>query len=169
MTPTSDTLVTVAIPTFNRAHFLERAARSVLDQTHTNLELWIYDNASEDDTPAVCAGLVDDPRVRIVRHESNIGFVPNQNVAYGGGAGAYVLVIGDDDILRPDSLASTVPHSPTTPITPPGTRNGNTFSIPFSRTIPPGAPSPINLQLTTPMRVPLLTGTTSSVTDIKFQ
>lgn len=109
MNASSDTLVTVAIPTFNRAHFLERAARSVLDQTHRNLELWIYDNASEDDTPAVCARLVDDPRVRIVRHESNIGFVPNQNAAYGGGAGEYILVIGDDDILRPDFLASTVP------------------------------------------------------------
>src|SRR5262245_43507207 len=100
--------VTVAIPTLNRASYLEEAARSVLAQTFSDLELLILDNASDDDTPEVVARLADDSRVSYVQRAHNIGFVPNQREAYYGGSGEYRIVIGDDDLLEPEHLERLV-------------------------------------------------------------
>jgi len=43
-------LVSVIIPTYNHAHFLERALQSVFDQTFKNLEIIVVDNHSQDNT-----------------------------------------------------------------------------------------------------------------------
>ena len=55
-------LVTVGIPTYNRASALTRALESVLAQDYTNLEVVISDNASTDDTCPKLSGL--DPRIQ---------------------------------------------------------------------------------------------------------
>ncbi|HMD51194.1 MAG TPA: glycosyltransferase, partial [Solirubrobacteraceae bacterium] len=61
----SEPLVSVGIPTYNRASRLRRAADSVLGQSYAELELVICDNASDDETEEVCLELSrGDPRVR---------------------------------------------------------------------------------------------------------
>ena len=99
------TLVSVGIPTYNRAAGLRRAAESVLSQTHAELELVISDNASSDDTAAVCAELcARDARVRCLRSESNRGPTANFNILYEAVSGEYAMVLSDDDWLEPDYL-----------------------------------------------------------------
>jgi glycosyltransferase involved in cell wall biosynthesis len=67
-------LINIGMPVYNGAEFLHRAVDSLLSQTEGNFELLISDNASTDDTEAICREyLKRDPRVRYVRHERNRG------------------------------------------------------------------------------------------------
>src|SRR5437868_11947619 len=64
-------LVSVLIPTYNRAHLLPRAIRSVLDQTYRALEVLVVDDGSTDDTRAVVAEFSRaDGRVQYVCREN---------------------------------------------------------------------------------------------------
>ena len=65
--------VTVGIPTWNRSALLREALDSVLAQTLRDLEVYVFDDGSSDDTAEVVAGY-DDPRVHYVR---NLGHPDN--------------------------------------------------------------------------------------------
>lgn len=102
--------LTIAFPTYNRSGYLRRALESVLGQLAdvprgVSVTLRVYDNASTDDTPAVCAELAArDPRLEVVRHADNIGGDANILAGLKGGEGDYVWVFGDDDYLRAGTL-----------------------------------------------------------------
>lgn len=66
-------LVTVVIPTYNRAKFITRAIESILKQTITNWKLLIIDDGSKDKTKEVVERYLDDPRIRYVRLNKNKG------------------------------------------------------------------------------------------------
>lgn len=96
-------LVSIAIPTFNRAHVIERALCSALEQTHRHLEIVISDNASSDATPQLCAAIAArDDRVRVLRRPRNSGPIANFNAAVAACRGDFILLLADDDWLAPD-------------------------------------------------------------------
>lgn len=98
-------LVTIAIPTFNRADRLTRTISSALAQTHGNIELIISDNASTDDTEALCTQFAaKDHRVQYVRHHSNLGPSANFNWLLSQGNGKYFMWLGDDDWIDPNYI-----------------------------------------------------------------
>ncbi len=96
-------LVSVILPTYNRADTLGTAMRSVLDQTHGNLELIVVDDASYDNTPALVAAL-DDGRVRYVRLSENSGPSRARNVGIGHAQGEYIAFQDSDDEWHPRKL-----------------------------------------------------------------
>jgi|GEM_PF-1476580 len=107
--PVLPPLVSIGIPTFNRGALLDRAVQSALAQTVTDLEVVISDNASSDDTAERCARWQErDPRVRIVRHATNIGPTANFNSLFSGFRGTYAMLLSDDDHLDPDYVATCV-------------------------------------------------------------
>lgn len=72
-------LVTIGIPTYNRADgYLKGAIQSALDQTYPNLEIFISDNCSSDNTGLLVKSFAD-PRIRYHRHDVNIGGNNNFN------------------------------------------------------------------------------------------
>lgn len=94
----SKTLVTVGIPTYNRAYYLETAIVSILDQTYSNVELIISDNASTDDTEAICQKFTaGDCRIRYVRQDNNIGPSRNFYEVLRLARGEYFAWLADDD------------------------------------------------------------------------
>ncbi len=99
----NEQLVSIGIPTYNRAAKLARAVESVLAQTHRNIELVIVDDASSDDTEwrarAMAAG---DGRVRYLRSAVNRGLSENFNLVCRELRGDYVMCLSDDDWLAPD-------------------------------------------------------------------
>jgi hypothetical protein len=99
-------LVSIGIPTFNRAAGLRRAAASALGQTHRHLELVISDNGSSDETPDVCARLAaSDQRVRVIRHPANRGPIANFNAVIDAFRGEYAVLLADDDWLDADYVS----------------------------------------------------------------
>jgi len=107
---TSSPLLTVAIPTWNRATYLEQnlaQIRAELAKIAPGLvEVLVSDNCSTDATPAVvesaiAAGLP----IRYVRNETNLGWALNFAQSYDLASGKYLLLFGDDDMFVDGSLS----------------------------------------------------------------
>lgn len=95
----STPLVTIGIPTYNRAERLEHCLQRVLLQTYSNLEILISDNCS----PDLAVKLVGeqyafkDERIHYFRQDTNIGIEPNFNYVLSKGNGEYFMWMADDD------------------------------------------------------------------------
>src|SRR5665811_9119 len=76
-------------------------------QTYRDFELLILDDASTDETPAVCASL-DDPRIHCVRHPRNLGMTANWNKGFELARGRFVSLLHDDDQWESRFLERTV-------------------------------------------------------------
>jgi hypothetical protein len=99
-------LVTIAIPTYNRAKsYLPAALCSVLAQSYPRLEVLVADNASTDETASLVQR-VSDGRVRFFRHQINIGANRNYNFCLSQARGGYFLLLHDDDAIDGDFVAA---------------------------------------------------------------
>ena len=96
-------LVTVVIPTRNRARLLGLTLRSVLRQQEVAFEVIVVDEGSTDDTPAMLAGL-GDGRIRVIRHEIPQGVSSARNRGTADARGNWVAFVDDDDLWAPDKL-----------------------------------------------------------------
>ncbi len=99
--------ITVALPTYNAAHWLPGAIDSVLAQDFRDFELLVLDNASTDGTAAVMARY-QDPRVVYRVNDRNLGFAGNVHQGCRLARGDYVVILGADDILLPGFLGAAV-------------------------------------------------------------
>ena len=93
-------LFTVAIPTYNRAEKLAYTMSCVLQQTFTDFELIVSDNASPDHTAEVVRRF-NDARIRYVRHSENIGAYANWANCTDIAQGDWLVFNQDDDLLCP--------------------------------------------------------------------
>ena len=101
--------VSVLVPTFNRSGYLAQALDSVLAQTHRNLEIIIGDNASTDDTPAVCAAYAArDDRIEVVRRSENLDYYGNSMDLLARAGSDHVKFCLDDDLLMPRAVERLV-------------------------------------------------------------
>jgi len=89
-------LVSVVIPTYNRAATLPRAIKSVLGQDYDNLKLIIVDDASTDETAEVLSRF-DDPRMRVIWHEQNKGGGAARNTGIDAAEGEFIAFQDSDD------------------------------------------------------------------------
>jgi glycosyltransferase involved in cell wall biosynthesis len=97
--------VSAVITTYNRAHFLKRAIRSVLEQTFQDFEIVVVNDASRDNgaTDAVVESF-HDPRIKYFRHESNKGIGVTRNTGVLNSSGKYIAFLDDDDAWLPKKL-----------------------------------------------------------------
>ena len=100
----SEPLVTIAIPLHNSAAFIGETVASALGQTHQNIEVLVLDDGSTDGSARIVAS-IDDPRLRLIRHESNIGMAHNYNRAIENFRGDYLMWLSHDDVLLPGHVA----------------------------------------------------------------
>ncbi len=96
-------LITVAIPTYNRARFLAEAVQSALDQTYPHLEVVIVDDGSTDDTASLLNTFCD-PRVRCFT-KAHSGGPETRNRCVAEARGEFLVWLDSDDILLADTLA----------------------------------------------------------------
>jgi glycosyltransferase involved in cell wall biosynthesis len=92
--------VTVLMPTYNVAPYVREAIDSVLQQTYHDFELLVIDDCSTDDTVSVVRS-IDDPRIRIVQNEKNVGLAENLNRGLSHITTEYVARMDGDDIAEP--------------------------------------------------------------------
>lgn len=102
----AEPLVSVIMTTFNSAATVAYAVRSILAQTHANLELFIVDDRSSDETPRLLAELAAaDPRIKVLHNETNSGTYLAKNRAMEQATGTYVTFHDSDDWAHPERLA----------------------------------------------------------------
>lgn len=96
-------LVTVVIPTWNRAQLVEEAIASVVEQTYANWELLVVDDGSSDDT-AGRLGRRALPNLRVIQtaHLGHIGKL--RNLGARAGTGAFIAFLDSDDLWLPKKL-----------------------------------------------------------------
>jgi glycosyltransferase involved in cell wall biosynthesis len=100
-------LVSVVMPLFNAEKYVGDAVESVLNQSYTNFELIIINDASTDKSAACVQGIVD-RRIVIVENENNLGIVASRNRGLALAKGKYIAVLDSDDIALPNRLEKQV-------------------------------------------------------------
>ena len=98
-------LVTLGIPAYNAERFIAKALDSLLQQTITDFELIVSDNASTDGTRDICEYYArQDRRVRYIRQPVNIGAPRNWNAIVHHARGAYFKWSSANDYCSPSML-----------------------------------------------------------------
>src|SRR5438105_3695305 len=101
----SQELVSVVVPTFNRAYCLSQAVDSALSQTHRDVEVIVVDDASRDATPELMRERYgNEPRVRYYRLPSNGGVARARNTALEKATGDFIAFLDSDDVWKPWKL-----------------------------------------------------------------
>ncbi len=95
-------LVSVIVPTYNRAELLRLTIESVLAQRWQPLELIVVDDGSRDGTPALLRSYGD--RLRVIRQD-NAGGTAARNAGTRAARGAYLNWLDHDDLMHPDKIA----------------------------------------------------------------
>lgn len=106
---TAQPLLTIAIPTWNRASYLEQNLAQLRSETYSvppgQVELLISDNHSTDNTAQVVENAMREGlAIRYVRNSENIGWGRNFTQCFELASGRYLLLLGDDDLLTDGAL-----------------------------------------------------------------
>lgn len=105
MNPTIPGLASVIIPVHNRPSLVQEAVASVLAQTYRPLEIWVVDDGSTDDTPAVLARLArDHPQMIQVIRQTNQGPGLAREAGRRRARGEFLQYLDSDDLLMPCKL-----------------------------------------------------------------
>lgn len=99
-------LVSVIIPTYNRAHLIKRSAMSVLNQTYSNLELIIVDDGSTDNTEEVVKS-IDDNRVIYIKQPNQCACAARNN-GIDHAQGEFIAFQDSDDVWHLDKLEKQI-------------------------------------------------------------
>jgi glycosyltransferase involved in cell wall biosynthesis len=102
-------LISVVIPAYNRARSIGRAISGALAQTYENIEIVVVDDASLDDTVARVEALAH-PKVRLVRHATNMGAGAARNTGVAAARGDWIAFQDSDDDWLPEKLARQAAH-----------------------------------------------------------
>ena len=91
-------LVSLCMPTWNRAASLAASLVTTCGQDYDPIEIIISDNGSTDDTERICReAAARDPRIRYIRHERNIGLYQNHNYCMDAARGDFICFFHDHD------------------------------------------------------------------------
>ncbi len=100
-------LVSVVIPTYNRASYLKAAVESVQRQTYKNLEIIIVDDASDEETASYISTIRDE-RIKYFRNCINKGGAASRNLGIREAEGEYIAFLDDDDEWLPEKIVKQV-------------------------------------------------------------
>lgn len=101
------TLVSVLMPAYNAATYIETAIESVLNQTYQQWELIIVNDSSTDTTEAVVKRFKD-PRIRYYHNQTQLGLAKNRNKALSLTKGELIAILDADDCALPKRLETQV-------------------------------------------------------------
>jgi glycosyltransferase involved in cell wall biosynthesis len=99
-------LISVIIPNYNNRETIGRAITSVLEQSHSNLEIIVVDDCSTDDSIEYITTRFKDPRIKIFQHDQNHMLGAARNTGITQATGSYLFFLDSDDFLLPEALAT---------------------------------------------------------------
>jgi glycosyltransferase involved in cell wall biosynthesis len=99
--------ITVLMSVYNGEKFLRKAVDSILDQTYKNFEFLIINDFSTDSSRDIILSY-NDPRIKLIDNEKNIGLTRSLNKGIGLAQGEYIARMDCDDISLPERLAKQI-------------------------------------------------------------
>lgn len=130
-------ILSICIPSYNRADMLRAAIESILNQDVEGVEIVVSDNASTDHTDAVMRDLVQQyPQLKYVRSEVNVGADRNFLKVVELASGRYVWLMGSDDMVAPGGVAEVLSAIENHPELPGFSVNRRMYDISMSRPQP---------------------------------
>ena len=100
--------ISIIIPVYNKQNFILRILRSIQNQSLKDLEIIFSDDNSKDNSIDVIEKYQnEDPRIKLIKHNKNIGTLINRNEGAMNSKGEYLLFIDSDDLLLKDILNKT--------------------------------------------------------------
>lgn len=101
-------LVSVIVPVYNVAQYLDCCLESIRFQTWEDLEIIVVEDCSTDDSLMRLWPHLTDSRVRLIRHERNAGLSAARNTGIAAASGDYVLFVDSDDVIAPTLVEACV-------------------------------------------------------------
>lgn len=106
---TKNPIVSVIIPTYNRAHLIGRAIQSVLNQTYQDFEIIVVDDGSTDNTKEVVENFrKENKRIRYIWYEKNKGGAVARNIGIRDAKGEYIAFLDSDDEWMPKKIEKQI-------------------------------------------------------------
>jgi len=99
--------VSVIVATYNRANFIDRAIKSILNQIYQDFEIIIVDDGSSDNTEEIIKGYKD-KRIIYIKHKKNQGISTARNTGIKRAKGEYIAFLDSDDEWFPEKLERQV-------------------------------------------------------------
>ena len=104
---TNTPLISIVIPTYNHAHYLAIALKSIIDQTYIHWEAIVVDNHSADNTESIVLGL-DDPKIKLLKIHNNGVIGASRNLGLKEAKGDWIAFLDSDDSWYPGKLETVV-------------------------------------------------------------
>ena len=97
-------MISVIIPVYNEEKYLSRCIDSVVNQTYTDIEVLLVDDASEDNSGAICDEYAKkDARIQVI-HKEHSGISDTRNQGLERASGEFISFVDSDDYIAPDML-----------------------------------------------------------------
>lgn len=96
-------LVTVGVPLYNGSQFIKETLERILAQDYNNIEVLVSDDCSSDNSIEIVES-INDPRIRIIKNDSNVGISENWNRLVKCAKGDYFILICQDDYILPGAI-----------------------------------------------------------------
>ena len=97
-------LISVVVPVYNVEKYLKKCVDSILNQTYKNLEIFLVDDGSLDNSGSICDEYAKKDKRIIVVHKANGGLSDARNVAIDQATGKYITFIDSDDYVALDMI-----------------------------------------------------------------
>ena len=95
--------VSVIMPVYNAEEFVGEAIQSILDQTYSDFEFLIYNDASTDQSLEIIQSFTD-PRIKLIDSKINTGYLKHLNEGIKLAKGKYIARMDADDIALPERI-----------------------------------------------------------------
>lgn len=103
-----DGLVSIIMPSWNTAEYIEESIKSVINQSYENWELIIVDDCSTDNTDDVVKQFLGDTRIKCLKNEKNCGAALTRNRTLRLAKGERIAFLDSDNLWKPDKLQKQI-------------------------------------------------------------
>ena len=101
-------LVSIIMPSYNTAEYIEKSIESVILQTYPCWELIIVDDCSKDNTDEIVNSYLCDGRIKYLKNEKNSGAAVSRNRALREAKGKWIAFLDSDDLWEPEKLEKQI-------------------------------------------------------------
>ncbi|MGP4119230.1 glycosyltransferase family 2 protein [Psychrobacter aquimaris] len=108
MTTLEMPLVSIIVPVYNVASYIDACLASIKQQTYQNIEIIVVEDCSTDDSKQALAPHLTDERIKVVQHRENSGLSAARNTGMQSAIGEYMMFVDSDDIIDTRLVAACV-------------------------------------------------------------